>query len=103
MEPVEPTRQDIIRMKLEGLRPLVQSRMGLDEWPGDWAAAGQILENAYFNFQRAKSGEQLFGITLFGERVNGTGIDENPLAAIFRAYLLQKMEEDELGRGLLGP
>lgn len=100
MEPIEPTRRDIIRMKLEGLRPLVQARMGLDEWPGDWAAAGQILENAYFNFQRAKSGEQLFGISLFGERVNGTGIDENPLVAIFRAYLLQKMEEDELSRGL---
>ncbi len=96
MEPIEPTRRDIIRMKLEGLRPLVQARMGLDEWPGDWAAAGQILENAYFNFQRAKSGEQLFGISLFGERVNGTGIDENPLVAIFRAYILQKMEEDEL-------
>ncbi len=100
MEPIEPTRRDIIRMKLDGLRPLVQARMGLDEWPGDWAAAGQILENAYFNFQRAKSGEQLFGISLFGERVNGTGIDENPLVAIFRAYLLQKMEEDELSRGL---
>ncbi len=100
MEPIEPTRRDIIRMKLEGLRPLVQARMGLDEWPGDWAAAGQILENAYFNFQRAKSGEQLFGISLFGERVNGTGIDENPLVAIFRAYLLQKMEEDELRREL---
>jgi len=100
MEPIEPTRRDIIRMKLDGLRPLVQARMGLDEWPGDWAVAGQILENAYFNFQRAKSGEQLFGISLFGERVNGTGIDENPLVAIFRAYLLQKMEEDELRRGL---
>jgi hypothetical protein len=100
MEPIEPTRRDVLRMKLDGLRPLVQARLGLDEWPGDWAAAGQILENAYFNFQRAKSGEQLFGISLFGERVNGTGIDENPLVAIFRAYVLQKMEEDELRRGL---
>jgi hypothetical protein len=100
MEPIEPTRRDILRMKLDGLRLLVQARMGLEAWPGDWAAAGQILENAYFNFQRAKSGEQLFGISLFGERVNGTGIDENPLVAIFRAYLLQKMEEDELRQGL---
>ncbi len=100
MEPAGPTRRDIIRMKLDGLRPLVQARLGLGEWPGDWAVAGQILENAYFNFQRAKSGEQLFGITLFGERVNGTGIDENPLVAIFRAFLLQKMEEDELSLGL---
>lgn len=91
-----PTRRDIIRMKLDGLRPLVQARLALEEWPGDWSAAGQILDNAYFNFQRAKSGEQLFGITLFGERVNGTGIDENALVAIFRAFLLQKMEEDEL-------
>ncbi len=95
-----PTRRDIIRMKLDGLRPLVQARLGLEEWPGDWPAAGQILENAYFNFQRAKSGEQLFGITLFGERVNGTGIDENALVAIFRAFLLQKMEEDELSQHL---
>jgi hypothetical protein len=87
-------------MNLERLRPLVQARLGFDEWPGDWAAAGQILEDAYFNFQRAKSGEQLFGITLFGERVNGTGIDESALVAIFRAYLLQKMEEDELSMGL---
>ncbi len=97
---MEPTRREIIRMHLEGLRPLVQDRLELDEWPGDWDAAGQILEDAYFNFQRAKSGEQLFGITLFGERVNGTGIDENALVAIFRAFLLQKMEEDELRRNL---
>ncbi len=100
MQPVGPTRRDVIMMKLEGLRPLVQARLGLEEWPGDWIVAGQILENAYFNFQRARSGEQLFGITLFGERVNGTGIDENALVAIFRAYLLQKMEEDELHLGL---
>jgi hypothetical protein len=97
---MEPTRQEVIRMKLDGLRPLVQARLGLEEWPGDWAAAGQILEDAYFNFQRARSGEQLFGITLFGDRVNGTGIDENALAAIFRAFLFQKMEEDELNRNL---
>lgn len=95
-----PTRRDIIRMKIDDLRLLVQARLGLDEWPGDWPAAGQILEDAYFNFQRAKSGEQLFGITLFGERVNGTGIDESALVAIFRAYLLQKMEEDELSQHL---
>jgi hypothetical protein len=100
MEPIGPTRHEIILMKLDGLRPLVQVRLGLEEWPGDWAAAGQILDNAYFNFQRAKSGEQLFGITLFGERVNGTGIDETALVAIFRAYLLQRMEEDEINLGL---
>ena len=97
---MDPTRQDIIKMKLDDLRPLVQSRLALDEWPGDWPAAGSILENAYFNFQRSKNGEQLFGITFFGERVNGTGIDENILVAIFRAYLLQKLEEDELRRHL---
>ncbi len=95
-----PTRRELIRMKIDDLRPLVQARLELEEWPGDWAVAGQILENAYFNFQRAKSGEQLFGITLFGERVNGTGIDENAIVAIFRAYLQQKMEEDELNLNL---
>ncbi len=95
-----PTRRELIRMKIDDLRPLVQARLELEEWPGDWAVAGQILENAYFNFQRAKSGEQLFGITLFGERVNGTGIDENAVVAIFRAYLQQKMEEDELNLNL---
>ncbi len=95
-----PTRRELIRMKIDDLRPLVQARLGLEEWPGDWVVAGQILENAYFNFQRAKSGEQLFGITLFGERVNGTGIDENAVVAIFRAYLQQKMEEDELNLNL---
>ena len=93
---MDPSRQDIIKMKLDDLRPLVQGRLTLEEWPGDWPAAGSILENGYFNFQRSKSGAQLFGITLFGERVNGTGIDEDILVAIFRAYLLQKMEEDEL-------
>ncbi len=95
-----PTRQELIRMKIDDLRPLVQARLDLNEWPGDWAVAGQILEDAYFNFQRAKSGEQLFGITLFGERVNGTGIDENAVVAIFRAFLQQKMEEDELSQNL---
>lgn len=85
-------------MNLDQLRPLVQRVMAQDEWPGDWAAAGSILENGYFNFQRANTGEQLFGITLFGQRANGTGIDENPLTAIYRAYLLLTMEEAELGR-----
>lgn len=91
-----PTRQDILHMKLEDLRMLVQIRMGLDEWPDDWIVAGSILENAYFNFQRADTGAQLFGITLFGRRATGSGIDENPLVAIFRAYLLLQIEEDEL-------
>lgn len=84
-------------MTLDGLRPLVQQRLALELWPGDWLAAGQLLENAFFNFQRADTGAQLFGITLFGRRVTGSGIDENALVAIFRAYLLLRMEEDELG------
>lgn len=83
-------------MTLDGLRPLVQSWLALDEWPGDWPVAGLILESSYFNFQRANTGQQLFGITLFGSRVTGSGIDENALVAIFRAYLLMAMEEDEL-------
>lgn len=94
---MQPTRLDILRMSLDGLRPLVKSRLALDEWPGDWSVAGPILESAYFNFQRADTGAQLFGITLFGRRVTGSGIDENALVAIFRAYLLLRMEEDELG------
>jgi hypothetical protein len=84
-------------MPLEKLRPLVQSRLGLEDWPGDWLIAGSIIENAFFNFQRADTGAQLFGITLFGKRVTGSGIDENALVAIFRAYLLLRMEEDALG------
>ncbi len=52
-----------------------------------------------FNFQRADTGEQLFGITLFGHRVTGSGIDENALVAIFRAYILLRMEEEQLTRG----
>jgi hypothetical protein len=94
---MQPTRQEILRMKLDGLRPLMQARLGLEQWPDDWQVAGTILENAYFNFQRADTGAQLFGITLFGRRVTGSGIDENALVAIFRAYLLLRMEEDELG------
>lgn len=93
-----PTRQEILHMSLEDLRPLVQARLGLDEWREDWVVAGSILEDAYFNFQRTNTGAQLFGITLFGRRATGSGIDENPLVAIFRAYLLLAMEEDELGR-----
>jgi hypothetical protein len=91
-----PTRQEVLKMKLESLRPMVQSLQGYEEWPGDWEAAGQILEQSYFNFQRARSGAELYGITLFGERVNGTGIDENPLVCIFRAYILMRLEEAEL-------
>lgn len=94
---MEPTRQEILRMPLDGLRPLVQARLDIEEWPGDWYIAGAILENGYFNFQRANTGAQLFGITLFGHRATGSGIDENPLVAIFRAFLLLHMEEDELG------
>ena len=92
-----PTRQEVLRMNLDQLRPLVQRVLSVDEWPGDWAVAGSILENGYFNFQRANTGERLFGITLFGQRANGTGIDEDPLTAIFRAYVLLVMEEVELG------
>jgi hypothetical protein len=95
-----PTRQEILKMNMDGLRPLVQSYLALDEWPGDWDAAGRILADSYFNFQRARGGEQLFGITLFGRQVNGTGIDENPLVAIFRAFLLMRLEEAELGGSL---
>jgi hypothetical protein len=84
-------------MNLDGLRPLVQARMALDPWPGDWQAAGIILEDSFFNFQRADTGAQLFGITLFGRRNTGSGIDENPLVAIFRAYILLRKEEEELG------
>ena len=91
-----PTRQDILHMKLDDLRSLVQIRLGLDEWPDDWIVAGAILESAFFNFQRADTGAQLFGITLFGRRATGSGIDENPLVAIFRAFLLLQMEEDAL-------
>lgn len=93
---LRPTRQEILRMKLEDLRMLVQTQLGLDDWPGDWPAAGSILEQSYFNFQRSSSGEQLFGITLFGDRANGTGIDENPLVAILRAYALMHLENEEL-------
>lgn len=95
---MEPPRQEILKMKLDDLRPLIQARLEVEEWPGDWAAAGRILEDSYFNFQRANTGQQLYGITLFGQRVNGTGIDESPLVAIFRAYLLMRMESDELSK-----
>jgi hypothetical protein len=97
---VQPARSDILKMKLDGLRPLVQTFLGVEEWPGDWPVAGQILENSYFNFQRSNTGRELFGITLFGERVNGTGIDEEALVAIFRAYVLMRLEEIELGGSL---
>lgn len=85
-------------MGLDGLRALIQARLDLQMWPGDWEVAGTILEEGYFNFQRANTGQRLFGITLFGSRVTGSGIDENPLVAIFRAYILMCMEEDELNR-----
>jgi hypothetical protein len=91
-----PSRQEVLKMHLEALRPVVQALLDLEDWPGDWVVAGQILEQSYFNFQRAMSGAELFGITLFGRRVNGTGIDENPLIAIFRAYVLMRLEEEEL-------
>jgi hypothetical protein len=97
---MEPSRQEVIRMKRDGLRPLVQARLALEEWPGDWTVAGQILDSSFFNFQRAQTGSQLFGITLFGQRVTGSGIDEDAVTAIFRAYLLERMEADELARGL---
>lgn len=92
-----PTRQEILKMQLDGLRPLLEAELGIEEWPSDWEVAGKILEHTFFNFQRASTGEHLFGITLFGEHVNGTGIDENPLVAIFRAYILMMQDEHELG------
>jgi hypothetical protein len=92
-----PSRQQILRMPLEDLRPLVQVFLEMEDWTDDWVAAGHILEDSYFNFQRSRSGAELYGITLFGSQVNGTGIDENPLVAIFRAYVLMRLEEIELG------
>lgn len=83
-------------MPLDGLRPLVQAELQLDTWTGDWAVAGSILEESYFNFQRTNTGARLFGITIFGDRVTGSGIDENPLVAIFRAFLLMRQEDAEL-------
>lgn len=83
-------------MPLDELRPLVQNLRQMGEWPADWVVAGEILSESYFNFQRARGGAALFGITLFGARANGTGIDEDPLAAVFRAYLLMRLEEQGL-------
>jgi hypothetical protein len=85
-------------MNLDQLRPLVEYLLQVDPWPGDWPAAGIILETGYFNFQRANTGPRLYGITLFGERATGSGIDEDALTAIFRAYILMRAEDEELRR-----
>jgi hypothetical protein len=97
---VQYSRAEINRMKMDELRPLVQTLLQVADWPGDWDAAGQILADCYFNFQRANTGERLFGITLFGEYATGSGIDEDPLVAIYRAYVLMRLEDADLGRSM---
>ncbi len=96
-----PSQPEVLRMSLDRLRPLVQAWLGVQEWPGDWPAAGQILGNSYFNFQRSRGRAELYGITLFGSQVNGTGIDEDPLVCIFRAYVLMRLEEIELSESAM--
>jgi hypothetical protein len=97
---VQFSRAEINRMSLDELRPLVQTLMQVADWPGDWDAAGTIFSDYYFNFQRSNSGAQLYGITLFGDLVTGSGIDEAPLVAIFRAYVSLRLEDADLRRNL---
>jgi hypothetical protein len=94
------SRAELNKMSLDELRPLVQTLMQVADWPGDWDAAGTILTDHYFNFQRANTGARLYGITLFGDLVTGSGIDDNPLVAIFRAYISMRLEEADLRRNM---
>ncbi len=84
--------EDIPKMTLSELRPLVQRAMKLEEWPvSDWIVVGMIFDQTNIHVDRASFPPQIFQV-IVSSKVSGhglgTGIDADPVVAIFRAYLI---------------
>lgn len=85
---------EVPHLPLEALRPIVQRALQLDEWPGDWSAAGMIIERHPTDFYRViLTGHH--SALVWGDGVNASGHDSNPLVAIFRAYILMRTKQIE--------
>lgn len=83
--------EDIPRMTLEELRPLIQRALGLETWPAsDWIVVGMIFDQVGIQISRAAAPPHGFSVTVMGKEIGGgigSGSDPEPVTAIFRAYL----------------
>ncbi len=84
---------EISLLTIEQLRPLVQQALEVGEWPGDWPAAGLILERT--QYQISKSSFNVCMVTIMSLGAIASGIEKNPVTAIFRAFLGWKTQVDK--------
>jgi hypothetical protein len=81
----------IEKMTLEELWSLVQKELELEEWPAsDWQAVEMILEKTTIRMDSTMSVTSWYSVVIMGIwTANGTGSghDQSPIVAIFRAYL----------------
>ncbi len=89
-------KEQIPLLPLDDLRPLVMRALEIKDWPGDWNAAGLVFER-YEVESRVNQINLLYTFTVWGpkNRVNGVGIDKNPLTAIFRAVVIMRWNQAE--------
>ncbi len=82
-------KEEVSDLPLDGLRPLVQRGLRLDEWPGDWEAAGKIMTTHNVSFSQAPM-NGYYSALVIGHFVSAEGHDKDPLVAIVRAYVLMR-------------
>jgi hypothetical protein len=79
---------EIRALPIADLRPLILRALELQEWPGDWPAAGAILEQTQFQISRSTFNSSTVIIMAVGSI--STAVDMDLLTAIFRAFLISK-------------
>jgi hypothetical protein len=90
---------EIPTLPLDQLRPIVQRGLGLSEWPGDWPAAGMIFNQCCVQTSRQDAPPNTYSILVMGIGVAGgiaSGIDPDPLVALFRAYIAWRAQRNNL-------
>jgi hypothetical protein len=93
------TIREIPTLSLDQLRPIAQRALALPEWPGDWPAAGIIFDQCCVQTTRMSAAPHVYEAIVMGLEVAGgiaTGVDLDPLVAIFRAYILWKAQRKNL-------
>ena len=93
------TISEIPTLSLADLRPIAQRALQLSEWPGDWPAAGLIFHQCEVQTSRMPAPPHTYTAIIMGLGIAGgiaTGIDADPLVAIFRAFILWKAQEKNI-------
>lgn len=73
--------------------------LALDAWPGDWQAAGIILQAHGAYITRSSFPPFSFSVSIGAKSIfdqpaaSGAGFDTNALTAIFRAFVLMRAHQ----------